>query len=91
MMSFGGGLVMKEFMTHDATQRISNLIKIYNLLKDKGVPNVDTLRSSEGNRIFLSPEGLDVWPSSGSEAFNAMLCVLNALKVHYDISVLFII
>ena len=82
---------MKEFLTPDATQRISNLTKIYSLLKEKGVPNVDTLQATEGNRVFLSPVGLDVWPRSGSEAFNAMLCVLNALKVHYDISVLFII
>ena len=91
MMSIGGGVVMKEFLTFHATRFISHLTKIYNLLKDKDVPNVDTLQGTEGNRIFLSPVGLDVWPSSGSEAFNAMVCVLNALKVRYDISVVFII
>ncbi len=82
---------MKEFLAPNAAERVSHLTKIYKILKDKGVPNVDTLDNSEGNHVFLSPTGWDVWPNSGSEAFEAMVCMLNALKVCYDISVLFIV
>ena len=90
-LSIGAKVVMKQFLGDDATRRISHLTKIYQLLKDKGVPNVDTLESSQDDRIFLSPVGLDVLPKSGSEAFDAIVGVLNALKVCYDIFVLSII
>jgi hypothetical protein len=87
-----GTVVRKEFRHPDAIARVSKLIEIYNLLKFKQVPNVDTLDHAETREhypyVVLSPVGFDVSPNSGSEAFNAVFCVLQALKVHYGVSAL---
>jgi len=78
----------------DATDCVSKLVNIYALLKLKEVPNVGTLEHSntktEGQspRVYLSPVGLDRVPQSGPEVFDVIVCVLEALKVHYDASVL---
>jgi hypothetical protein len=88
-----GEVVRKEFMGDNAVQRVTELIAIYELLKLKKVPNVDTLDSSnlDGHpHVYLSPGGVDVLPVSGSEAFDAVVCVLGALKVCYDVSVFII-
>lgn len=84
-----GAVVLKEFRSEDGANRVSKLVKIYDLLKRKGVPNVDTLeRSSTGTQgrcpyVHLSPVGLDTLPQSGSESFDAIVCVLQALTVRY--------
>jgi hypothetical protein len=88
-----GKVVKKEFLGVNAVQRVSDLITIYDLLKLKGVPNVDTLNSSNLNghpHVYLSPVGFEVLPVSGSEAFSAVVCVLWALMVCYDVSVFII-
>jgi hypothetical protein len=91
LMTIGGNVIRKEFKGTNPIQHISGLVKIYKLLKKKGVPHVNTLFSSnlESNppHIYLSLVGDDRLPTSGSEAFNAVVCVLKALKVHYDVSV----
>ncbi len=70
------------------------MVVIYDSLKRKKVPNVDTLDSYnvdvDDPHVFLSPVGAGVLPESGPEAFSAVVCVLEALKVRYDVS-LFII
>jgi len=87
-----GDFVRKEFRGVDATDRVSKLVSIYGLLKLKEVPNVDGLERSktEGRfpRVYLSPVGLDRVPQSGPEVFDAVACVLEALEVRYDASVL---
>jgi len=88
-----GKVVMKEFLGGDAVDRVNKLTEIYKLLKDKRVPNVDGLDTAEigvRRRVFLSPVGLHVYPSSGEQAFDAVFCVLQALKVRYDVSVFII-
>jgi hypothetical protein len=87
-------VVKKEFIGVNGVQRVSDLITIYDLLKQKGVPHVDTLNSFNLNNdhscVYLSPVGIEVFPVSGSEAFSAVVCVLKALKVRYDVSVFII-
>ena len=89
-----GNVIRKQFMGSDAVQRANQLIEIYKLLKLKGVPNVDTLDGfkpeSKPTQVFLSPVGTPTLPGSGSEAFDSVVCVLQALKVSYDASILII-
>jgi hypothetical protein len=89
-----GAVVRKEFKHADAVKRVSHLVEIYELLKLKKVPNVDTLQSfdikSANPHVYLSPVGIDTLPESGLEAFDAVFCVLQALKVRRGISVLVI-
>jgi hypothetical protein len=95
-----GAVVRKEFGHPNAVDRVSKLIKIYNLLKIKQVPNVDTLDHAQivndaepygfHPYVELWPVGYDVLPYSGSESLNAVVCVLEALKVRYSVSVLII-
>jgi L-2-hydroxyglutarate oxidase LhgO len=89
-----GNVVRKEFICGTAEQRVTDLVAIYESLKQKNVPHVDSLDSYDVNvkhpYVFLSPVGSDVWPDSGSDAFNAVTCVLAALKVRYDVSVFII-
>lgn len=80
----------------DAVQHVSKLVEIYGLLKLKNVPNVDTLHSFNTNTkrghpcVYLSPVGIGTIPDSGSDSFNAIRCVLQALKVRYVGSVFII-
>jgi hypothetical protein len=95
-----GGVVRKEFRHSDAVYRVSKLIEIYNLLKIKQVPNVDSLdraqivgdAETQGSHPYvqLSPVGCDALPGSGEEALSAVVCVLQALKVRYGIPALII-
>ena len=86
-ITFGASTVLKEFMGANAVQRVSDLVAIYNLLKEKEVPYVDTLHSY---KLQTDPPGVDRFPTSGPEVFNAVVCVLKALKVRYDVSVFII-
>jgi hypothetical protein len=87
-------VVEKEFRHVDVVERVTKLVEIYNLLKHKKVPNVDTLDSFDIKHahpcVYLSPVGIDEMPDSGLESFNAVACVLAALKVRYDGSVFII-
>ena len=87
-------VVKKRFMRDDAGQRISHLEIIYGLLSSKKVPNVDSLVSCDSHssppHVNLSPVGSPGPPDSGAEAFSAVVCVLEALKVRYDASVFII-
>jgi len=61
------------------------LIDIYKLLKDKQVPNVDVLckhyTGPSSPYVTMTPVGMDAIPKSGIEAFNAVVCILQALMV----------
>lgn len=93
-MCIGGNVVMKQFMDVDGAQRVLKLVKIHQLLLVKNVPHVSKLDNYDLNnnyrRVFLSPVGRHVLPSSGEEAYNAVVCVLQALQVRYDVSVFII-
>jgi hypothetical protein len=87
-------VVTKEFRHADAVERVNKLVEIYQLLKLKGVPNVDTVdqynTTHSSPYVELSPVGIDTTPDSGSGVFDAVRCALQALKVCYDISIFII-
>jgi hypothetical protein len=87
-------VVKKEFKHADAVERVNRLVEIYRLMRLKGVPNVDTLDKSNTTHdypyVILSPVGIDTTPDSGSASFDAVRCVLQALKVCYDVPVFII-
>jgi len=95
-----GAVVRKEFRHPDTAHRVTKLVNIYELLKTRQVPNVDTLRSAKffGHagteeifpHVHLSPVGWDVIPDSGSESLNAIVCVLQALKARHGVFALVI-
>ena len=86
--------MMKEFRGDDGADRINKLVKIYGSLKAKNVPYVSTLDSHGFNHespcVVLSPLGRPVLPRSGEEVYNAVACVLQALKVRYEVPVFII-
>jgi hypothetical protein len=85
-----GAAVKKRFMQPDAVDRVSKLVEIYDVLKAKQVPNVDTLdqanKAATPPYVQLSPVGYDVLPNSGSDSFNSVVCVLEALRVRHSVS-----
>ena len=89
-----GAIVMKEFKHDGAVQRVTKLVEIYDLLKMKGVPNVDTLvkYKLDGRHpwVHLEPVGIHTLPKSGFECFSAVTCVLKALEVRFEVSVFII-
>ncbi|KIK09119.1 hypothetical protein K443DRAFT_808 [Laccaria amethystina LaAM-08-1] len=75
----------------DGKERVKHLKAIYALLTLKGVPNVDRLKKAEiqhhvhGSYVDLEPRGNDAGPKSFLDVRNAVVCVLEALKVaHAD-------
>ena len=96
-MTIGGNIVRKEFRQHEqhnAVRRVSDLIKIYKLLKAKEVPYVDTLEDYKLDHarpcVYLTPVGIHTYPVSGLECFNAVTCLLKALEVRFEVSVFII-
>ena len=83
-------VVFKEFRGANGAQCVTRLITIYGLLTSKRVPHVDTLVEYNLQHgypsVQLEPVGVAGLPDSGSQAFCAVVCVLKALQVRYDIS-----
>ncbi|KAF8798414.1 hypothetical protein BYT27DRAFT_7151238 [Phlegmacium glaucopus] len=71
----------------DGKERVKHLKAIYASLISKGVPNVDRLKKAEiqhyehGSYVDLEPRGIDEVPKSPLDVRNAVVCVLEALKV----------
>lgn len=71
----------------DGEERVKHLKAIYASLISKGVPNVDRLKKAaiqhhvHGSYVDLEPRGIDVGPKSPLDVRNAIVCVLEALKV----------
>ena len=71
--------------------RISHLRVIYDLLRQKGVPNVDGLLNSYendpryGSIAYLQPKGVNRDPTSPQEVRQAVLCLLETLVVRMRI------
>ncbi|KAM6493367.1 hypothetical protein JOM56_011501 [Amanita muscaria] len=75
----------------DGKERVEHLMAIYASLVSKGVPNVDRLKRAKiqhdvhGSYVDLEPRGIDEGPKSPLDVRNAVVCVLEALKVaHAD-------
>ena len=83
-------VVLKEFMGDNGAECVTKLIKIYNILTSKAVTNVDTLVKANLQygypSVELEPVGVAGLPDSGSQAFSAVVSVLKALQVRYDIT-----
>jgi len=87
-IEIGGNLVKKTFMNTGSAAHVCFLSEIYRLLRRKNVPHTDFLRTTSIDSlsprypyITTSPVGLDQWPEDGRDAYNAVHCVLEALKV----------
>jgi hypothetical protein len=82
-----GAAVKKEFMHSDGVARVLKLVDIYKLLEEKVVPNVDALRNYSREPpcpyVMVTPVGIDEYPESGIDAFAAVACILEALKVRF--------
>jgi hypothetical protein len=92
-----GGKLIEYFSSHvrktygvnsdDGEERVKHLKAIYASLISKGVPNVDRLKKAEiqhhvhGSYVDLEPRGIDAGPKSPLDVRNAVVCVLEALKV----------
>ncbi|KAF8336080.1 hypothetical protein F5887DRAFT_1285507 [Amanita rubescens] len=75
----------------DGEERVKHLKAIYASLISKDVPNVDRLKKADiqhrvhGSYVDLEPRGIDAGPQSPLDVRNAVVCVLEALKVaHAD-------
>ncbi|KAF8346502.1 hypothetical protein F5887DRAFT_1073184 [Amanita rubescens] len=91
-----GGKSIEYFVRHvrkayglegevDGKERVEHLQAIYASLVSKGVPNVDQLKKAEilhhGSYVDLGPVGISEGPKSPSDVRNAVVCVLEALKI----------
>jgi len=71
----------------DGIERVEDLRVIYAALVSKGVPNVDRLKKAEilhrshGSFVDLEPVGIREGPKSLLDVRNAVVCILEALKV----------
>ncbi|KAF8811439.1 hypothetical protein BYT27DRAFT_7134015 [Phlegmacium glaucopus] len=71
----------------DGKKRVKHLKAIYASLTSKGVPNVNRLKKAEiqhhvhGSYVDLEPRGIDEGPKSPLDVRNAVVCILEALKV----------
>ena len=58
-ITIGASIILKEFKSANAVWRVSDLVAIYNLLKKKEVPQVDSLRTfkleSNPPHVYLEP------------------------------------
>ena len=81
----GGSFVKKTFMNPDSVGHVSFLTSIYELLRRKKVPHTDFLLTTSfeplNSTITTGPIGLTKWPDDGHDGYNALHCVLEALKV----------
>ena len=84
-IELGAGMVKKIFGHIDSALHVAHLSKIYGLLRTKNVPNTDVLEftSTVPGSIYIvtHPVGYNQWPKGGLDAYTALICVLNTLKV----------
>ena len=89
-LQFFTSFVRKTYGTEGTVrgeERVKHLQAIYAALVSKRVPNVDRLRESKirhptrGSYIDLEPRGEDHSPESPTDVRNAVMCILETLKV----------
>ena len=78
-----GKSIKKTYLGDEGPKRVESLIRIYEMLKQKGVPNVDQIAHANINKgeVFLTPKGMNVKPKSPKELCEAIICILEALVV----------
>lgn len=78
------GPVVKKRFKQDGKAHVNHLESIYALLKEKKVPNTDELIAASlgpgDPHILVKPVGLGHIPKTGAELFQAVSCILLALK-----------
>jgi len=88
-IEIGLSCVKKTYIGADRHSRISHLRIVYQLLRQKDVPNVDSALdlyddSSHGAVAYLQPKGVNRQPTSPLEVLEAVLCLLEVLVVMHD-------
>jgi len=87
IIKIGSSAVEKKYTQDDRVVCVQHLQDIYQLLEDKDVPNMDVLMQYYINNIvhrsvvYLQLKGMDIFLRRGQEVLEAVLCVLQALKV----------
>ncbi|CAG8779690.1 6492_t:CDS:2, partial [Acaulospora colombiana] len=80
-----GAVAKKVFRQPDGIEHVVRLNSLYTLLEEKKVPNtdelVDAILGPKYPYILTKPIGLDRSPRTGAELFQAVSCLLEALKV----------
>lgn len=85
--TIGSSGVRKRYTSDDRAQRVRRLKNVYSILKDKAVPNVDSLLKSHidhphhGCVVCLKPKRVDVPPRLAQEVKDAVRCILEFLVV----------
>ncbi|TFK70253.1 hypothetical protein BDN72DRAFT_958969 [Pluteus cervinus] len=91
-IEFGLSQVRKTYGIEDedaGKESVVHLQAVYSSLVSKGVPNIDRLEKAEimhpkrGSYVDLEPIGLRTGPESPFDVRNAVVCVLEALKVSH--------
>ena len=72
--------IKKTYCGDFGQERVRFIKNIYDQLKEKGVPHVDTLTFAAGPAIYLEPRGIEIKPSNEKELLQAVTCVLKALQ-----------
>ena len=77
--------VKKTFEGPDRDAKLQKLKSVYDILKAKAVPNVDSLSLSfsddtHGTVAYLEPRGISTIPINAQEVYEAICCILEALE-----------
>ncbi|KIL57061.1 hypothetical protein M378DRAFT_422151 [Amanita muscaria Koide BX008] len=80
-VEIAGSSVIKAYNGPDRVERINHLRKVYYLLQDKRVPNVDRLVRHFDTTVILSPRGISAPPTNEQELLAALICILEALEI----------
>ncbi|KIM44388.1 hypothetical protein M413DRAFT_24899 [Hebeloma cylindrosporum] len=83
-----GKSIKKTFEGPQRYAKLQRLKDVYDLLKAKAVPNVDSISASSSftddthsAAVFLEPRGISTSPSNGLQVIEAICCILEALVV----------
>jgi len=85
-----GAVIHKQYTQDNGATSVRHLVDIYNLLKQKNVPNVDHLEqyfindTEHGSAVYLGPKSIDNFPRLLNDVVDAVTCVLEALIVMHE-------
>ena len=81
--------VIKTFKHRNARMKVEHLETIYKLINDHSIPNTDRLVHVKDSTIYLQPRGIASHPGVVEELRQCLKCILEALVVRIDISLIF--
>jgi hypothetical protein len=89
IIEVGSFRVRKTYRGENGVARVTHLKTIYELLKRKLVPNVDSLclhksKDSSCGIVYLQPRGSNAPPKFVQDVVDAIMCVLEALVIMHD-------